>query len=261
MLTELLVIFSKLSSNKDAWMDLIKLYGMESTLKLTRRKCEADYMRLSDQFKILLKNVNDDICDQFKILLKNVNDDICENSLNRRAQSLSEEKCQQLQTMVTREINKCDLTPCKNLISKCEEGSEEGAKSIESTIFYIAWTAIWAAVCAISSIYNIIKAYEQKSESGQNKLNYKNWLPETVLAVVGAIATFWLVQCKRKFEVIKKNIDDIINQVIDVKSSIETLEDELKNVRELLLPTEDMKSLTGRYSRLQEKVKKFLAKK
>ncbi len=89
-------------------------------------------------------------------------------------------------------------------------------------------------------------------------------------AVVTAIAFFWLMQCRSKLQIIKNKINDIINQVTDVKSIIWTLKGELENGQELLgneldcdkdLSKEDMEFLPGRYSRLQETVKNLLAKK
>ncbi len=169
---------------------------------------------------------------------------------------------EKLSEMLNKEINNCE-----NLASKSKKGSEKGAKIIQSTIFYILEAAIWEFFL----IYSIFKAYEQKSpaieeftESGRNQFSYRNWLPKSVLVVAIAIAIVLLMKCWSKLQIIKNKIDDIINQVSDVKSSIATLKDELENVRELLgneLSTQDMESLTGRYSRLQETVKKLLAKK
>ncbi len=96
--------------------------------------CEADYKGLSENFHRLLKNV----------------EDICKTDLKG---SLSMKKCQQLWKMFTREIKKCDPTPYKELVSKCKEGSKEGATIIQS----ITTAATQAAIWVVCLIYDIIK--------------------------------------------------------------------------------------------------------
>ncbi len=104
-----------------------------------------------------------------------------------------------LSEMLNKEINNWDPTQCEKLASKSEEGSEEGAKIIQSTIFYIAV----AAICAFCLIYNIIKEF---TVSGRNQFSYRNWLLKSVPAVVIAIVLFWLMKCRSKLQIIKTKL-------------------------------------------------------